>query len=87
MEVIELALLMALQGFLCICSFIIGAKVGQNVVQGEKVELGIKSPVKAYEEHREKQEQIREEERLQTIAENIDNYDGTGLGQKDIPQK
>lgn len=85
MEVLELALVMALQGFLCICSFIVGAKVGQKVVRGESIEIPVKSPVEAIREAKDNFEYRREQERLQIISDNIDNYDGTGLGQKDIP--
>lgn len=85
MTALELALIMVLQGFLCISSFIIGAKVGQKVVKGETIETGIKNPIQAYDEYKEREEQKRVLERQQTVAENIDNYDGTGLGQKDLP--
>lgn len=85
MEALELALIMVLQGFLCISSFSIGAKVGQKVVKGEAIETGIKNPIQAFEEYKEKETQKRIEDRHQTVAENIDNYDGTGLGQKDLP--
>lgn len=86
MEVLDFALIMALQGFLCICSFIIGAKVGQKIVRGETIESPVKSPVEAYREAKNNFEYRREQDRLQTISDNIDNYDGTGIGQKDIPK-
>lgn len=86
MEVLDFALIMALQGFLCICSFIVGAKVGQKVVRGETIESPVKSPVEAYREAKSNFEYRREQERLQTISDNIDSYDGTGIGQKDIPK-
>lgn len=86
MMVVEIALIMALQGFICICSFKLGARVGQMVVRGESVESPFKSPVEAIREAKENHEYRREQDRLQTISDNIDNYDGTGLGQKDVPK-
>lgn len=85
MNAIELGLIMALQGFLCICSFIIGAKIGQKVVRGESIETPLKSPLEGLREAKNNFEYRKMQERDQVIADNIDNYDGTGIGQKDIP--
>ena len=45
----------------------------------------ITRPVKAYKEHKQKVEEAKELEKYMTIAENIENYDGTGARQKDVP--
>lgn len=81
----ETILLILVVGFICLLCFYTGAKIGQKVARGETIELDIKTPVEAYEEHKEKEEQKREQEKLQIISDNIDSYDGTGIGQKDIP--
>lgn len=83
METILLILVIGLINALC---FIIGAKVGQKVVRGETLESPLKSPLKVFSEAKEQFEYRKEQERLQTISDNIDNYDGTSIGQKDIPQ-
>jgi hypothetical protein len=70
-------------GFVCMACFLMGAKVGQSVAKGEKVELP--SPVKAVQEHREKKEAQMEQSRLETIMRNIESYDGTPYGQEDVP--
>lgn len=71
-----------------ILSFFIGAKVGQKVVQGEEIE--IPHPIKEIKEDiREREEERatkKEQELFETLAYNIDVYDGTGLGQKEIPK-
>lgn len=67
-------------------SFVVGAKVGQKVVKGEKVELPLPNPVKAIREREERREAKAEADRLATILENIENYDGTSAGQKDVPR-
>ena len=84
----ETALLIALVGFICICCFIVGAKVGQKVVRGEEVEtpkISALNPLKMYEEHKEKEELKKEKEKINTILRNIERYDGTDAGQEDVP--
>lgn len=75
----------ALTGLLCILSFTIGAKIGQKVVKGEEIKI-VKSPVKMVEEYKDNKERKKELEKEKIIAENIDNYDGTSIGQKDLPR-
>ena len=83
METIILVLSIGIMNILC---FFIGAKVGQKVVKGEDIKLP--NPIKAIEETKDtwefKKEQEEENERLKIQLENIDNYNGTPLGQKDI---
>lgn len=82
METILLILVIGIINALC---FFIGAKIGQKVVRGETIETTIKSPLELVSEAKSNFEYRKEQERLQTISDNIDNYDGTGIGQKDIP--
>lgn len=63
-------------------SFYLGAKIGQTVAKGEKLE--IPTPVKVIEEVKENRERKKEQDKLNTMLENINNYDGTGAYQKDI---
>ena len=41
--------------------------------------------IKAYKEYKERQEEDREREIYEIIMENVERYDGTGAGQKDVP--
>lgn len=86
METILLVITIAL---MCIFSFITGAKVGQKVVKGEPVEMPNLNPIKAVneaiEEHKEKKEKEAEDAYYETILHNIEIYDGTSKGQKQIP--
>lgn len=82
----ETILLVIVIGLVCITSFAVGARIGQKVVKNEEIKLPTLNPVKVVNEIRESKEQQRELEKLRIIAENIDKYDGTGLGQKDIPK-
>lgn len=82
-------LLALVVGTLCIVCFFVGAKVGQTVSRGETIEVPELNPVKIVRESRERrqeaQERRKEERRLDVILQNIESYDGTGLGQKDVP--
>lgn len=67
-------------------SLVVGAKIGQAAVLGKEIKIpnpvtGIKE---AIEEYRDEHEYNEEQERIKTMLENIDAYDGTGLGQKDV---
>ena len=76
----------AIVGTLNIVCFFIGAKVGQTVAKGEKIEAPTLNPMKAIREHQDKKESEREQDRINTILQNIDSYDGTPNGQKDVPR-
>lgn len=80
----EVLLILAI-GFVCMACFLMGAKVGQAVANGEKVELPV-NPIPSAKERQAKQEAEFEQNRLNTILHNIDRYDGTGYGQKDVPR-
>ena len=76
-------LLLVVMGAVNILCFMIGAKVGQATAKGERVELP--TPTKVVQEHREKKEAQMEQNRLETIMRNIESYDGTPYGQKEVP--
>lgn len=80
------ALTLAIMGAVNILCFMIGAKVGQTVTKGEKVEVPSANPFKAYREHQARKEAQKEQSRMDAILRNIDSYDGTNQGQEDIPR-
>ena len=50
------------------------------------------NPMKVYKKYKEEKKQdeekekfVKEQEQTKIMIENIENYDGTGMGQKDIP--
>lgn len=77
-------LLILTVGILNIGCFFIGAKVGQKAVKGEPIELPSLNPMKAYRELQDRKQAEREADRLDTILQNIETYDGTSAGQKDV---
>lgn len=80
-------LLCTVFGVFILLSFVIGVRIGQKVNNDEPIRL---NPVRAIDEYKEEKEvkrQIKEaESKLNVMLDNIDTYDGTGLGQKDIPR-
>lgn len=81
-------LLALVVGTLCIVCFFVGAKVGQTVAMGERIETPDLNPVKAIKGHWEKataeREHEKEQRKIDTIMRNIETYDGTSNGQEDV---
>ena len=71
-------------GTLNVVCFLFGAKVGQKVVKNEPIEIPSLNPLKAYREAQERRQADREADKLDTILQNIEAYDGTGARQKDV---
>lgn len=85
METILLTITICLNSVVC---FIIGAKVGQKVVRQEPIEINpVKAVNKAITEHKDKKEKEAEDEFYKAILQNIDNYDGTAVGQVKVPAR
>ena len=78
--VLALLLVVGIQNVICVA---IGIMVGMTLSKGQ-------SPIEVIKEHREKAEarkEAKEEQNMiDTILRNIDNYDGTGFGQMDVPR-
>lgn len=71
-------------GTLNIACFFIGAKVGQMVRKDVTIPTPTLNPVKIYEEHKEKKKADKEQIRLENLLHNLDTYDGTSNGQREI---
>ncbi len=65
-----------------IVCFMLGAYVGTRVVNGEKINLP--NPVKIIQEHKVKVAGDAKLKEIETIIENIEKYDGTPNGQKEV---
>ena len=87
MEILFAILLILVVGALNVACFFIGAKVGQKVSKGEPIELPKIDPIKPIREHQEHKKAEAERDYYETIMSNIDNYDGSGIGQKDVPRR
>lgn len=82
----ETFILIAIVGTLNIACFFIGAKVGQTVAKGEKIEIPNVNPIEVIREHKDKKAAEKEQDRIETIMRNIERYDGTADGQQDVPR-
>ena len=69
-----------------IICFFLGAKIGQRVVNNQPVRIIDKSPIESIREKQDSKELKKQQEIDDVIKHNIDVYDGTSLGQKDIPR-
>lgn len=81
-------ILIGIVGTMNILCFFIGARTGQKVIKNEPIV--VKTPMEIVKEKIEtraaKREQEVQDEVIDTIQHNIDIYDGTAMGQKDIPR-
>lgn len=77
-------LLIAISSAANILCLIIGAKVGQSVSKGEKVEMPNLNPLKAIRESQARKAVSAEQEKKRKILDNIERYDGTSRGQQDV---
>lgn len=67
-------------------TLLIGVKIGMSVANKKEITL---NPVKAIQQHREERLEEKEatlaDKKMKTMLKNIDNYDGTGFGQEEMP--
>lgn len=81
----ETIALLFLFGIFIILSYTLGLKNGQKLKNEEEIKIPEINPVKIVRNEIETFEQKKKQDVYDTMMANIDNYDGTGLGQKDIP--
>lgn len=78
-----------MEAYMILISVITGFVMGRmTVTKAEPTKMryrAIKSPVKAIKEHKQRVEEAKEIDKYMTIMENVENYDGTGAYQKDVP--
>lgn len=70
-----------------IACFIIGAKTGQIAAKGKDIPFASTPPIKPQADRRAEKKHKAEQDMLRTILENVDAYDGTGFGQKELPRR
>ncbi len=95
MEILFYAILVACISCGNVACFMLGARVGIRVRAEPTPEtIGVPNggsfkkkerPKKMAHETDAERAARKEEERMEVILQNIDNYDGTGVGQKEVP--
>ena len=81
----ETIALLFLFGVFIILAYTLGLKNGQKLKNDEEIKMPEVNPVKIVRNEIDAFQQRKKQDVYDTIMANIDNYDGTGLGQKDIP--
>ncbi len=81
----ETIALLFLFGIFIILAYTLGLKNGQKLKNNEEIKIPEINPVKIVRNEIETFDQKKKQDAYDTMMANIDNYDGTGLGQKDIP--
>ena len=81
----ETIALLFLFGIFIILAYTLGLKNGQKLKNNEEIKMPEVNPIKIVRNEIDAFEQRKKQDVYDTIMANIDNYDGTGLGQKDIP--
>lgn len=81
MEQALLILAVSISNIVCL---IIGAKIMQKSNKEEEIRLPELNPMKAWEKRREEKELKRQMEAQEILAANIEAYDGTSRGQRDV---
>lgn len=66
--------------------FLLGTRTAQKVNRNEEIKLPSINPMEIIKEHREAKESQIEQDRFNTMLENINNYRGDATGQKDLPR-
>ncbi len=80
----ETIALLFLFGVFIILAYTLGLKNGQKLKNNEEIKMPEINPIKIVRNEIDAFEQRKKQDVYDTIMANIDNYDGTGLGQKDI---
>ena len=69
-----------------VLTLLIGVKIGMSVANKKEITLNPVKAINQYKENVEKQKaQSLADRKTKTMLDNIDKYDGTSLGQQDIP--
>lgn len=79
-------LLLLTMGAVNLLCFVIGARVGQKVSKGEEIKLPSVNPVEAVKAYKEEREKRHIQSKMDAILENMENYSGSSVGQREVPR-
>ena len=82
---LELILFCSIFGLIIMASYTLGLRNGQKLAKKEEIIMPDVNPVSIVNKQIEKHEIKKEQDLLNIMMDNIDNYDGTGAGQKELP--
>lgn len=86
----ETIIAIAIVGALNVVCFFVGSSLGKLIAKGGNKQMPSANPIKAVKEHKSRKEAEARvkmsQDRMDTIMRNIDRYDGTPMGQEDVPR-
>lgn len=88
MDVVDISILLGFCFAFCLLilwTYTLGLRNGQKLAKKEEIVMPNVNPVTAINNQIEKNEIKKEQDLMNIMLSNIDNYDGSGVGQKDIP--
>lgn len=80
----ELILICILFGTFMLLAYTLGLKNGYKLSNKEEITIPNINPITIVKEYQEDKKAKKEVQEFNTILENIEAYDGTGFGQKDV---
>lgn len=87
---IDVVILCTIFGVFILFAFIKGIEIGVKLRKDESIEIPNLNPIthikEKIEEKEFREQQNEEQEKIEIMLENIERYDGTEIGQKDIPK-
>lgn len=81
---LETIILCTLFGVFILTAYSLGLKNGQRLSKNEEIIVPELNPVKVIQDGIETHEEKKKQEQFDIMMSNIDNYDGTGIGQQNI---
>lgn len=87
---LEMVIICLIFGIFIITSFVLGLHYGSKIKNNEKIEVPTINPIKIVKNNMEERKYEKRRDKEELIDEinsfNIDNYNGTGLGQRDFSE-
>ena len=83
----ETIILCIIFGVFILISYTLGLRNGQKISKNEEINIPNINPVTVLTNEIEKHNEKKRQELNEILNYNIDNYDGTGLGQKELPDR
>lgn len=88
MNIIDVVILLGICFAFCLLilwTYTLGLRNGQKLSKREEIVLPDVNPVSVVNKQIERNEIKKEQDLIDIMMANIDNYDGTGTGQKELP--
>ncbi len=82
---LETIVLCTVFGVFILLSYTLGLKNGQKLSKNEEVKMPEINPITIVNNEKQKYEERKKQDALEVMLDNIENYDPSGIGQKDIP--